>query len=212
MRWICLALLVMLPSAALAQQAPSFEDAARGHVAFYDQLLIPDCVGNDRALRRVGGSESNYAVRGDRDTRAQGIRIYRERYEATGCRAPPRAHNVQVFSGPSAPNGVVSLLPPGDTAITSGVMRDVMIQIFPMLMGARHPGCTASTGNGRPIIVVTGTRIVEGTPYTANASWTEQWDWEACGVRDSTPITFTFDGEGVRMVASTTMAGAASNP
>lgn len=186
-----------LLGSASAQPQTSYESLTKTQVEALDGYIVRECPQNDRSLRWLALEEMDYPLRGDRDVRDSGTRIFTERYEATGCGAPPRRLSIQVFQGAEAPR--MLLLPPGDTAISAGVMVDLLRTHIPQLMALRHPACRTAPP-GQPIFLVTNTTHVSGVPFTPDEQvWVERWDYRACGEPSSIDISFSSNGERVRM-------------
>lgn len=183
---------------AWAQTQASYENVTRAPAEMMDGLIVSVCADNDRTVTWLSLDELGYPLRGDRSVRDSGTRIFTERYEATGCGAPPRRLNVQVFHGGARPTPAPMLLPPGQTAISAGIMVDLFRTHVPQLMALRHPTCR-SAPPGQPIFLVTDTTALNGEPFALNQTWTERWAYRACGVADSVDISFTTDGERVTM-------------
>lgn len=202
---VCAVMLSAFGSAS-AQPQTSYESVTRPHVEGFDALLVRDCPQQDRSVRWVSLEEMTYPLRGDRETRDAGTRIFTEHYEATGCGAAPRRLNVQVFHGAQAPRPSPMLLPPGETAVSAGVMVDLFRTHIPQLMALRHPTCRTAPA-GEPIFLVTDTILLDGEPFAQNEQvWTERWRYRACGEAHSIDISFVSNGERVRMVMNMSAA------
>ncbi|HCK83202.1 MAG TPA: hypothetical protein DHW63_01365 [Hyphomonadaceae bacterium] len=197
---------------AQAQAGETYERITRAEAISMDAYIVPQCAQGNRQVRRVGIEESAYRMKGDRDRRNEGTRIFIEHYEATGCGQPTRRLNIQVFDGGSlAPSPISALLPPGGTAISHGIMADVFRQQVPMLMATRHSGCRTSP-DGSPIFLLTDTNIVEGVPFTTGGAWAERWSYRACDTENSVDIVFSYDGDGVVMIMRGLMMGSTPVP
>jgi hypothetical protein len=196
---IAVAVLSALGSAAAQPQA-SYESVTRAQIEMLDGLIVRDCPQQDRSVRWASLQELGYELRGDRDLRDAGVRIFTERYEASGCGAPTRQLNVQIFhGGAQAPTPRILLLPPGGTAVNSGVMVDLFRTHFPQLIALRHPACQTAPA-GEPLFIVTNTALLSGEPFAADEQiWIERWDYRACGEASSIDISFSTNGERVRM-------------
>lgn len=198
----CRALLGALLLALIAAPAradDNYQSVSRSQADQMDRLIVPECAANDRRVTWINLEEIGYPLLGDRNTRDAGTRIYTERYEATGCAHAPRRLNVQVFhGGAAAPTPTSMLLPPGETAISAGIMVDLFRTIVPQYMAIRHPFCQ-SAPQGVPVFLVLDTTRVSGEPFVVDQPWTERWRYRACGEEASFDISFVSNGERVRM-------------
>jgi|GEM_PF-3440916 len=187
---------------ASAHAQTSYEGVTRPHAERLDNLIVATCTQNDRIVRWLALEEIAYALRGDREVRDSGTRIFKESYEATGCGAPPRRLHVQVFhGGTQAPEPLPMLLPPGETTIDVGTMINLFRTHMPQLMAIRHPACRAAPA-GQPVFLVTDTRVIRGEAFVPNEMWTERWAYRACGEAAEIDISFTSDGERLTMLMS----------
>jgi len=186
-----------------ARAQTSYEAVTRPQAEMMDGLLVRQCTQDDRSIRWLALEEMSYPLRGDRRAHDDGVRIFTEHYESSGCGASPRRINVQVYhGGPQALNPTPVLLPPGETAISAGIMTDLFRAHIPQLIGLRHPTCRNAPA-GEPIFLVTDTNVLSGTPFALGQTWVERWDYRACGVTDSVDISFTSDGDRVTMLLTT---------
>jgi hypothetical protein len=189
-----------------ARAQNSYETVTRPHAEMMDGFLVQQCTQNDRSISWLALEEISYPLLGDRRAHDDGVRIFTERYEASGCGASPRRINIQVFhGGPRAQNPVAMPLPPGETAISAGIMTDLFRTHIPQLLALHHPTCRTAPP-GQPIFLVTDTHVISGSPFVVNETWTERWDYRACEAADLVDISFTSNGDRVTMTLTTTSA------
>lgn len=187
-----------------ARAQTSYETVTRPHAEMMDALLVQQCTQNDRGISWLATEEMSYPLLGDRRAHDDGVRIFTERYEVSGCGAPPRRINIQVFhGGPRAQNPAPMPLPPGETAISAGIMTDLFRTHIPQLLALHHPTCRTAPP-GQPIFLVTDTHALSGTPFAVNETWTERWAYRACEAPDSVDISSTSNGDRVTMTLTTT--------
>ncbi len=159
----------------------------------FESPRFPGCA--DRALTRQSGGLAPPRLVTERQLREGGVTTYRYVYQARGCAAAPRTHNVEVLAHQGL-QPMVLVLPPGDNPLTSRVMQGIVSSIFTPMMRARYPACAPRD------LKILEANVSAGSPYVRGQTWSETWSYDACGGVGRAEITYAYDGEGLRTTAN----------
>ena len=186
---------VMLVGGAVAQTQqspqpfPSWYQTARPSIEQMDAIDAEPCTdATPREIVYLGSAPRPFRLAGEQPLIEMNATRERALLEARGCGRPNRLLAVDVHTVEGRQPFLMQTIP-GRSEIDSGVLRDVMREVFAVRFGVMHPNCRS--------FVLLDSRMLAGQAYESGQTWREVWTYRACGSNFEAEIAFTFADGGL---------------